>query len=343
MKVIERTDINEILANIDLKAIEGKSFLITGATGSLARYIALVLCTVFSRTNSIGGKVVILARNRVKAERIFAEYWNEDFFEYVEASVEEFTHYSGQIDFIVHAACVSNTAFFYSNPVEVDSANVIGTFNLLKIAKEKKVSGFLFLSSGAVFGGAIPDCGIYLGMDPQRIENCYGISKLAGENLCSGFYHEYGVPTKVVRIGYTYGPHVDLNDGHLYSDFIKSILNYEDLDIKGDGQTTMGLCYVTDAVRAFFMILLKGKNNTPYLMLNYKNPMTIEEIARRLTEVVFPERNLSYRLFRNNGKANKENWVVPKDLRALGWEPMIDLDTGFKRVVRCLEEKESLC
>ena len=232
MRRIEKQDVEEIIQGINVEKVLGKTFLITGATGSLARYFVHTLMEIAERYKGKECKVIVVCRNREKAVDIFKEYINSLYFKMICGRVEEPVCCEEHIDYILHAACTSATKFFRSNPVDISSANVIGTYNLLSLAREKQVKGFLFFSSGAVYGGKTQDDFSYNGINPLDYQNCYALSKQMGENLCACFAEQYAVPAKVVRIGYTYGPHMDLNDGHLDSDFAKSIVEYNDIASK---------------------------------------------------------------------------------------------------------------
>ena len=316
--------------------------MITGATGAIGRYIVLALMEIAIRYQKNSCNVIIVCRNQRKAESIFEKYLDNLHFKIIVGSVEEKINCSDEIDYILHAACTSTTSFFETNPVDIASANTIGTYNLLLLAKEKKAKGVLFFSSGAVYGGSTKSDTDYNGINPLEYQNCYALSKQMGENLCVCFSKQFGVSAKVVRIGYTYGPHIDLNDGHLYSDFVRDILEYKDLVIKGDGKKYIGLCYITDAIRAFFKVLFYGKEKTPYVMRNYKEYLTIETLAYKLITEAFPDRKLSYKCMM---KASKETVLCcskePILLKNLGWEPRVDVVSGFRRVVACLEEKNA--
>ena len=181
--------------------------------------------------------------------------------------------YTESVDYIIHAASQANTKLFYSDPVGTLSANTIGTYNLLKYANEKKVKGFLFFSSGAVYG----DTSIatefikenqYYQIDPLEITSCYSESKKMAENMCFSFYKQFNLPIKIIRIGHTYGPGINLNDGRVFSDFIKNILDNKDLVIKSDGEAKRAFCYITDAINAFFLVLFNGKSGEAYNMSN---------------------------------------------------------------------------
>ncbi len=334
----ELLDVEEIISDFDWDLLKGKKILITGATGALARYIVHSLMEIWKRTNDGDAKVIILCRSREKAAKCFGEYLTDSRFVVLEGCVETKIEYEDGIDYIFHGAGYSATKYFSTNPVEIISANTVGTYNLLQLAAEKKVKGFVFFSSCAVNGVLKTDYYTYTGIDPVQSKNCYILGKQIGENMCVSFLEEYQVPAKIVRIGYSYGPYVDMDDGHLYSDFIRSIIRGEDLVIKGDGQKYLGCCYVTDAVRAFFKVLLEGRAGVPYVMRNQIEVKTLEGIAKLLTEEAFPDRKLHYRCEQKpQGETEKFVPIMPKLLMDMGWSPRVSLLDGFRRTVTIIE------
>ena len=339
MTSLERQDIDEILNGIRWEKFVSKNVLVTGATGAMARYVVHVLMEINRRIDD-KGKVIVLCRNENKAKKCFIDYLEDSSFQIMVGAVEEPIKLCDRIDFIFHAAGMSASKYFKSNPVEILSANTVGTYNVLELAKEKKVEGVLFFSSCAVIGKLTDDYYKYTGVNPAESRNCYIVGKRVGENLCAAYYDEYNVPAKIVRIGYSFGPYVDLDDGHLFSDFLKSIINRETLVIKGTGKNYLGLCYVTDAVRAFFKIIVDGDSKTPYVMRNQEEVYTIESIAHILTTEVFFNRHLSYACETINGEEQEFTPIMPKLLMDLGWKPEVSLAEGFRRAVAIIEDNQ---
>lgn len=348
MDSIREEDIHKIISKIPYKECEDQTFLITGANGFLARYMTDTL--MYLKRNGYIRRCTVLAlcRSKERGESVFEEWLDDQEFHLLVQPVEKEIVYSGKIDYIVHAAGISQTRMFKEYPVDVINAGMIGSYNLLELAKTKQVKSFLFFSSGAAYGDVdideldeITESRLYK-LDHLNMKNSYAVGKRAGETLCRAYWQQYRVHTKGVRIAHTYGPGIDLEDGHVYSDFAKSIIERKDIVIRGDGLDSRSFCYVSDAISAFYMILFHGKNGEMYNMANDKMNVTIKELADLLTQKVFLERGLNVIVQTpTNGKVAHKIHMSSAKLESLGWKPEIDVATGFERLVRSEEERHA--
>lgn len=343
-------DVIKIAQSIDISKCEGKSFLITGANGLIARYIVETLIYINNNKLNKKCKIIALCRNEKDAIKKFCHYKDREDFELLIQTVEDRIKYHENIDYIIHAASQANTKMFYTDPVGTLSANTIGTCNLLNYAKEKNVEGFLFISSGAVYGTSDKTIEFvqenkYYEIDPLRLESCYAEGKKMAENMCYCFYKQFDIPTKIVRIGHTYGPGMNLMDGRVFSDFVKNILDNKNLVINSDGKAIRPFCYLTDAIIGLFLVLFKGKSGEAYNMANNECLLSINELAKVLTEKVFKEKNIKVikKTQSNNTTDLKGIISVSTDkIHQLGWKPVIGIEEGFKRTVISFEEERSL-
>ncbi len=341
MNKIREDDIKQIISKIPYEICENKTFLITGANGFLASYIVDTLMYLNRTKLTKNCSVIALCRNKEKAEHVFFEWINQENFCLLIQSVEDKIDFKNEIDYIIHAASCSITNVFKSRPVDLMKANMIGCYNLLELAKKKKVKSFLFFSSGAVYG-AKNENELYedktYNLDYLDMNNSYACGKRAGESLCRAYWIQYSVPAKGVRISHTYGPGIDINDGHVYSDFAKSIIENKNIIIKGNGIESRPFCYVSDAIYAFFLILFYGNNGEMYNMANTDTTVTIKELADVLVQKIFKDRNLTVIVEKpNKGCNNCKTMVNIEKLKALGWNPIVGLEEGFKRLIESME------
>lgn len=330
-----------IISKIPIEKCSGCYFLITGATGFLGSWLVNVLMYL-NEKNILQKKchVIALCRNISKALNKFSQYIGNENFEILEQRVEEEISLSKDIDYIIHAASIAVTSHFSDSAADVLTANVIGMYQLLEFSKLHQVKAILFMSSGAVYGKDKSEIeeiyeNDFFPLDFTKLENCYAEAKRVGEMLCKAYWKQYHVPAKIVRISHTYGPGIDIEDGRVFSDFVKNILNGEDLVIKGNGLDSRPFCYISDAVIAFFKILFEGTEGEAYNMANSQQTVTISELAETLTKNAFKEMKLEVKYLqgRVTDPTIKKVIVNTDKLSGLGWQPQIDIVEGFRRTV----------
>lgn len=341
---IVQEDIEYIVNHsLDWNVLSNSTILISGASGFLPAYIVETLLYLNEKQNK-NIKIIALVRNKEKALKRFEHHKNRKDLEFLVQDVCEPINIDPEekIDYIIHAASNASPKFYGTDPVGTINANVIGTINLLKLAKEKSSKGFLFFSSGEVYGevkeNQIPtkenDYGY---IDLTNVRSCYAESKRIGENICVSWNHQYGIPVKIIRPFHTYGPGMDLNDGRVFADFVSDIINNRNIVMKSDGCNTRAFCYLSDFIVGMFLVLLKGKNSEAY-NVGFNKETSIIGLAKMLVNL-FPEKNL--KVIMNDSDRAKEylkstvSRTCPNisKIKFLGWEPKIETEEGFKRTV----------
>jgi UDP-glucuronate decarboxylase len=329
-------------AGIDWTRFAGKTVLVTGANGFLPAYMVETLLFVGQNYLNSSIRVLALVRNADKAKKRFAHYLNSPNLLFIEQDVASEITIDSKIDYIVHAASQASPKYYGTDPVGTLSANVTGTSNLLKLAQKNEVESFLFFSSGEVYGSVsnehMPVTEDHYGyLNPLQVRSCYAESKRMGENMCVSYLHQYKVNAKIIRPFHTYGPGMDLNDGRLFVDFVADILNDRDIIIKSDGTAKRAYCYLTDAISAYFKVLIDGKNGEAYNVGNPYNEYSVKELANILVSL-FEEKSLKV-IMENTGNGNylqsQVSRIVPRieKMQELGWEPQVSAKEGFYRTV----------
>ncbi len=345
--------VKEDLANIvsaeyiDWSRFTNKTVLITGANGMLPSYMVETLLYLNETTGS-NIKVIALVRNRQKALDVFGERENLDL---LVQDVCEDIHIERGLNFIIHAASQASPSFYGTDPVGTLKANVLGTYNLLELARKKNVESFLYFSSGTIYGtiakGSTYKEDEYGLVDPLKVRSCYAESKKMGETMCVSYSYQYGIKTKMIRIFHTFGPNIQLNDGRAFSDFCKSIVEHNDIVLHSDGRATRPFCYVSDAIKAYFKILLDGETASAYNVGGDKDhEISMKDLAELLVNL-YPERGLKvvFDIDSNNVtygkmKAPQESFLADlSKVKNLGWEQTISLRDSFKRTIEAIEIK----
>lgn len=321
-------DINNIAAAdfIPWKKLSGETVLITGATGLIGRTLVYGLHQA-NKIHGLNMRVLALVRNRARAEEIFKGILADDMLTFVVGSVENMPVISEPVDYIVHGASQTASREFVNHPVETLQTTLNGTMNLLQVAKEKDVKGFVYLSSMEVYG--YPAKGHKVAEDeigrfePQNMRNSYPIGKIASENLCCGYAKEYGVPAMSIRLTQTFGAGVNYNDTRVFAYFARCVKEQQDIVLKTKGETERCYLYTTDAATAILAVLLKGKPGLIYNAADEATYCSIAEMAEKVAEnggikVVYDIQDAAVNGFPDTLYMDLDT----SELKKLGWCPL---------------------
>ena len=342
--------LNEILKNdfenllklpcIQWEDLRNKTVLISGATGLIgSNIINLILYANQNKGYNI--KIVAIIRDIEKARNKFI---CQDSITYITSDITNIKSIDYDIDYIIHAANPTSSRYFVDNPVETINTALTGTKNLLEIAKNKKVKSFVFLSSMEVYGNPKKGENIsedyVAGFNPCITRNCYPMSKKLCESLCVAYCSEYRVPAKVVRLTQTFGPGVEYNDGRIFAEFMRCVIEKRDIVLKTKGETERCYLYTADAVSSILTILLSGIDGECYNAANPDTYCSISEMAELVANRVANNSiKVTYQLedVQKLGYANTlyMNLNVDK-LESLGWKPSCDLFSMFNKMIQMI-------
>lgn len=342
-RIIEE-DVLQIAGNpLPWETFSGTTVLVTGASGFLPAYMVETLLYLNRSMLSTPVHVVALVRNAQRARERFASYLHDANFEILLQDVCDPFSLPDQLDFVIHAASQASPKFYSTDPVGTLGPNAIGTYNLLSKVQHRNLRGFLFFSSGDVYGvpsssvNALSECD-YGYIDLADFRSCYGESKRIGETMCVAWAHQHRVPTRIVRPFHTYGPGMKLDDGRVFADFVRDILNGGPIVLHSSGSARRCFCYLTDATAAFFAVLLKGENGQAYNVANPDAECSIAELAECLA-CMYKQANITveYRDRKNDNYVPSPIPVTrPSVAKAgqLGWKPRVGIEQGFQRTVQ---------
>ena len=319
--------------------LKSKSVLITGATGMLATYIIYFLYYLnINKGSNI--KVYALARNKKKVEEIFNTLIEDKNFIIINQDVTKEILIDEKIDYIFHLASSANPKSILDDPVGIIRANTLGTINVCQFAIKNKALVF-FASTREIYGKIErkefvkeTDMGI---CDCIEDRACYPESKRISETICKSYNLQYKMKYQICRIAHVYGPGMNIeNDGRIMSDIISDIVNNRNIILKSDGSAQRAFCYLSDAVRAVFLILLNGKENDVFNLSNEEDEISIKDLAKLGAEL-FSEKNIKvdYQISNNNNLYTnyKRSKLDNSKLYNLGWKIKIDLKEGIRKTV----------
>ncbi len=238
-----------------------------------------------------------------------------------------------EVDRVFHLACPASPVHYQFNPVKTVKTNVMGTINMLGLAKRVKAR-ILHASTSEVYGDpqVHPQREDYWGhVNPIGPRSCYDEGKRVAETLCFDYHRQNGVDIRVVRIFNTYGPRMLADDGRVVSNFVVKALRGEPLELYGDGSQTRSFCFVTDLVDALTKMMDQDEAIGP---VNLGNPreFTIAELAGLVLELTGSKSELVHRpLPQDDPTRRRPDITLARNL--LGWEPTIQLREGLSRTI----------
>lgn len=271
-------------ANLPWDKLANCNILVTGATGLIGGCLVDVLMTNPMKNYH----VYAFGRNVGRVKERFCNFLKNEYFHFIKQDVRMPLESEIQFDYIIHAASNASPNFFTSAPVEVMISNIMGVCHLLEYGKEHGMKRFLYVSSGEVYGEGdgrtfTEDYSGYV--DSMSPRSCYPSSKRAAETLCASYAKEYGMDIVVARPCHVYGPHFTESDNRVYAQFIRNVLNNEDIVMKSTGEQFRSWCYVVDCVSALLHILLKGKTGHAYNIADEASNISIRELAELIADV----------------------------------------------------------
>ncbi len=306
--------------------------LVTGGAG----FIGSHLC---ERLLNQGHEVICLDNFFTGARRNVLHLLENQNFELIRHDVTE--PILLEVEQIYNLACPASPIHYQYNPVKTVKTSVMGTINMLGMAKRVRAR-ILQASTSEVYGDPLvhPQTEDYFGnVNPIGLRSCYDEGKRVAETLMMDYRRQNGVDTRIVRIFNTYGPRMMEHDGRVVSNFVVQALRGEELTIYGTGEQTRSFCYVDDLVEGIIR-LMNTEAETIHRPVNIGNPgeFTMTELANEVAKATGKEINIKYLpLPKDDPKQRKPDITRAKEL--LNWSPTIPLAEGLKKTVAYFAEQ----
>jgi UDP-glucuronate decarboxylase len=239
-----------------------------------------------------------------------------------------------EADLILNFACPASPVHYQSNPIWTMKTSVIGTMNMLGLAKRLKAR-ILHASTSEVYGDPAqhPQRESYWGnVNPIGIRSCYDEGKRAAETLCFDYHRGHGVDIRVIRIFNTYGPNMALDDGRVVSNFLVQALRGDDITIYGDGKQTRSFCFVEDLVNGICQFALTEGASGP-INLGNDGEFTMLELAEIVLRKTGSKSKIIHKpLPSDDPKQRRPDLSLTKSVLK-GWSPRVKLEDGIERSI----------
>ena len=239
-----------------------------------------------------------------------------------------------EVDAIYNLASPASPIHYQKDPVQTLKTNVLGSVNMLGLAKRLNIPIFQ-ASTSEVYGDPLvhPQTEDYWGhVNPIGPRACYDEGKRAAETLFFDYNRQHGVKIRVARIFNTYGPRMAVGDGRVVSNFIVQALQGKNITIFGDGLQTRSFCYVSDLIDGFVKMMDQEMDLVGPINLGNPIEVTMLELAEIILQKTKSSSKLDFRpLPEDDPRQRQPDISRASDL--LNWRPTIDLAVGLDLTV----------
>ena len=242
--------------------------------------------------------------------------------------------FRAEVDQIYNFACPASPIHYQYNAISTIKTNVLGTMNMLGLAKKVKAR-ILQASTSEVYGNPLehPQKETYWGnVNTIGIRSCYDEGKRISETLCFDYNRQHKVDIRVIRIFNTYGPRMLANDGRVVSNFIVQALSGKDITIYGDGNQTRSFCYVDDLVNGIVAMMNQDSFQGP-VNLGNSDEFTVKELAELVIKLTKSKSKIIYNPLPQDDPARRRpDLSLAKE--KLGYKFTVPLVEGLKRTIK---------
>ncbi len=248
-----------------------------------------------------------------------------------------------KIQEIYHLACPTSPKNFNAMRIKTLRANSLGVINTLELAREHG-SKFVLASSVVMYGPRFENAPRFAEdyhgyVDVTDPRSCYDEGKRFAESATITFRDMYNLNAKIVRIFRTYGPRLELFNGHMIPDFVLQALNNKPLLIYGDKSFTTSLCFVSDIVEGLIK-MMKSKELGPINFGHYEEYEMLD-VAKKIKEMTNSDSPIEF----------KESLLFMRPLglpditlakNRLGWYPLVPLEEGLRKTIEYVKANERI-
>jgi len=304
-----------------------KRILVTGGAG----FIGSHLC---KRLLNDGNEVICLDNYFTGSKSNVVNLLKHPYFELIRHDVIH--PFFVEVDQIYNLACPASPVHYQHNPIKTIKTSVMGAINMLGLAKRIKAK-ILQASTSEVYGDPLmhPQPEKYWGnVNTIGQRSCYDEGKRCAETLFMDYRTQNNVMIKIIRIFNTYGPHMNLNDGRVISNFIVQALKGEDITIYGDGSQTRSFQYVDDLIEGMIRMMDSRDDFVGPVNIGNPNEFTIKELAETIIKLTNSTSKIIYLPLPQDDPLQRRPVIDLAKKELKGWQPTIQLEEGLNQTIK---------
>ncbi|KAK4529554.1 hypothetical protein CCYA_CCYA01G0411 [Cyanidiococcus yangmingshanensis] len=298
--------------------------LVTGGAGFIGSNLV-------DRLMELGHEVIVLDSLFTGKKENIVHWIGHSRFDFIRHDVTE--RIMLEVDQIYHLACPASPLHYKYNAIKTIKTNVLGTLNMLGLAK-RTGARLLLASTSEVYGDPLvhPQPESYWGnVNPIGVRSCYDEGKRVAETLCFDYHRQHNVDIRIARIFNTYGPRMVESDGRVVSNFVGQALRGEELTIFGDGSQTRSFCFVSDLVEGLIRLMNTEAVTGP---VNLGNPteFTVLQLAE-LVQSKIPHCGPIRFLPPTPDDPYRRQPDIRLARHLLNWAPQVPLEEGLEAMI----------
>jgi NAD dependent epimerase/dehydratase len=312
-----------------------KTVVVTGAGGFIGS--ALV-----ERLVGVGARVRAMLRYTSRAERGCLSYVSAPVMQEVEITfgdvrdVDAMREIIRGADAIFHLSALVGIPYSYEHPQEVIDTNILGTANVLLVAKELgTLERVVLTSTSEVYGSAL-----YTPIDeqhPLQAQSPYSATKIASDALGLSFNRSFGMPITIVRPFNAYGPRQSARA--VIPTIISQALTDRKLKL-GAIDTTRDFTYVEDTARGFVDVASSDAALGEVVNLGSGVEISIRDVIKQVAKIVGHDLEIiveDRRVRPETSEVSRLHAESSKALQLAGWRAEVSLDEGLRRTTNWIE------
>jgi UDP-glucuronate decarboxylase len=303
-----------------------KTALVTGGAGFIG-------CHLCQRLLDDGYRVICMDNLITGSPNNIHEMYSHPHFTFLLFDINQTICIAGPIHEIYHLASIASPEKYKKYPIKTLLTSLTGTLNVLELCRAKNAK-LLYTSTSEVYGDPLqhPQTEEYYGnVNTVGERSCYDEGKRVGETLLYEYKKNYNLDVKIVRLFNTYGPKMNIEDGRVVTNFIRSYKNNQDISVYGSGNQTRSFCYIDDTIHGI-LSMMKSPHFGPINIGNPYNELSINKLVELFENITNIKLNVVY-LPETENDPKIRNPDITKAIELLNWKPLIPLEVGIRNTI----------